>query len=760
MASVVMDLIARNQFSAVYQKAITDNKTLAKQVETTNATMGKMARDVKSKVTGVLAGAFAAGGIISFGKTSIDTFSQVAGESLKLQRVMGGTVKSASEWRGAMQLGGISNDQFMASVRALSKQIVAAGGGKASAFDKLGLAVRDVHGQMKPMNDLLPLIADRFKIMAPGAEKNAIAIQLFGRNGLAMLPFLNRGAAGMEDLRKKANELGITIGDKQAEAFKRNVAAQRTMQAAIQGLQIWVGERLIPAMTAFANFMSQRVVPGIKVVAAVIGDVIGVISGWIDWLNKNRTALILIAGTVAAFVIPTLIRMGIQWTVLGVQSLLAAAKVAAAWIISMGPIAIVTAAVIGLVILIIRNWNTIKNVTTAVWDFVFGFIRDHWKLIVAVITGPLGALVIFIITHWNQIKTTIVNAMQAVLDFLKGIPGKIAGFFSGALNLLVNAGKNIITGLWNGIVGLSTWLAGNLARIPGWITGALRNAGTWLLGIGADIIRGLWEGIKSLGSWIIDKVLSIIPGWIKTALGLSSPPKWAIQFGTWIAEGLAKGITKFPGFIANLGKAALKKVAELAKSVGGGFVPSGPVPASVQAEQEYAARLFPAHGWNVLSELQALKTLWTNESGWNPGATNPSSGAYGIPQAWPASKLDSYGNRNSPAVQIQWGLDYIQQAYGTPSAALSAWLGRSPHWYQAGAWNIARDELAYLHRGEMVVPEPTARQVRAGSGMSAGAIAAAVADALSGATFRFDGDGLARLVTKKQTAYAVRGGRR
>jgi phage-related protein len=162
-----------------------------------------------------------------------------------------------------------------------------------------------------------------------------------------------------------------------------------------------------------------------------------------------------------------------------------------------------------------------------VWNTITGFIRDHWKIIVAVITGPLGALVIFVISHWNTIKNTIVNAFNTVISAARAFPGMI------------------LRAVGNGL--------------------------TVLVGFGADIVRGLWNGIKSLGSWIWNQVKSIIPGWIKDALGIHSMPQWAIDAGKWILRGIAHGVTKLPGFLAHLTKNALSKIAELAKSIGGGL---------------------------------------------------------------------------------------------------------------------------------------------------------------------------------------------
>jgi hypothetical protein len=73
--------------------------------------------------------------------------------------------------------------------------------------------------------------------------------------------------------------------------------------------------------------------------------------------------------------------------------------------------------------------------------------------------------------------------------------------------------------------------------------------------------------------------------------------------------------------------------------------------------------------------------LWDHESGWNYRATNPSSGAYGIPQSLPASKMATAGAdwRTNPATQIRWGLAYIHDRYGTPCGAWMFWQGH--RWY-------------------------------------------------------------------------------
>ncbi|WP_420838134.1 G5 domain-containing protein [Bifidobacterium felsineum] len=91
---------------------------------------------------------------------------------------------------------------------------------------------------------------------------------------------------------------------------------------------------------------------------------------------------------------------------------------------------------------------------------------------------------------------------------------------------------------------------------------------------------------------------------------------------------------------------------------------------TVAQAQSYAAGAAAQRGWTG-ADWDALVKLWNRESGWKWYAENSSSGAYGIPQALPASKMAVFGDnyRDDGAVQIDWGLWYIAQRYGSPSAA-------------------------------------------------------------------------------------------
>ena len=80
--------------------------------------------------------------------------------------------------------------------------------------------------------------------------------------------------------------------------------------------------------------------------------------------------------------------------------------------------------------------------------------------------------------------------------------------------------------------------------------------------------------------------------------------------------------------------------------------------------------LMAQRGWGA-SQFSCLNLLWNRESMWNYKAYNPSSGAYGIPQALPGGKMGTVAAdwRTNPVTQITWGLGYIADRYGTPCGA-------------------------------------------------------------------------------------------
>ena len=128
-----------------------------------------------------------------------------------------------------------------------------------------------------------------------------------------------------------------------------------------------------------------------------------------------------------------------------------------------------------------------------------------------------------------------------------------------------------------------------------------------------------------------------------------------------------------------------RKAADAAKKTGkartGGY--DGPIPSSCgqySGNRAIGCALMLKAGFTV-DQFPCLDKLWSRESGWNQRASNAGSGAYGIPQARPGSKMQKYGDdwRTNPATQIEWGLQYVQSRYSSPCGAWGH--SQSTGWY-------------------------------------------------------------------------------
>lgn len=97
--------------------------------------------------------------------------------------------------------------------------------------------------------------------------------------------------------------------------------------------------------------------------------------------------------------------------------------------------------------------------------------------------------------------------------------------------------------------------------------------------------------------------------------------------------------------------------------------------AATATPQQIAKQMMPA------AEFQCFSKIVEHESNWDHTASNPSSGAYGLVQALPGGKMASAGAdwKTNPKTQIKWGLEYMNERYGSPCGAWNFW--QTNHWY-------------------------------------------------------------------------------
>jgi hypothetical protein len=232
-----------------------------------------------------------------------------------------------------------------------------------------------------------------------------------------------------------------------------------------------------------------------------------------------------------------------QFTLMAARAVIWAATMAAQWLIAMGPVGWIIAAVIALVALIVANWDTIKRWTIAAWNAIWGFIKGAaakiWQLFLN------WTIIGLVIKHWSTIKSKTIAVWNAIVAWVKKIPGWLYNAFLNwtLLGLVIKHWSAIKTATVKKALEMVAWVKG----LPGRIARGIGSLRSLLTSKGRDVVTGLWSGISGMTGWIKGKIMgwakSAIPGPVARALGISSPSKVTTAQGRWIARGLVVGLT-------------------------------------------------------------------------------------------------------------------------------------------------------------------------------------------------------------------------
>ncbi len=217
------------------------------------ADLGNAARSING-LLGTLGLAVSAAGLGALVKASLDSADSLS----KLSQRVGITVESLSTLIPVADLSGVSAEKFEGGLRKLATRMLDAATGSdqaARGFAAVGVAIQNQDGSLRATDQVLLDLTDRFKAMPDGAEKTALAVELFGKSGADLIPFLNQGRDGVEALTVELQALGVQIGGDtaaQAEVFNDALAQ---VQLAITSIGNRVIEAFLPAMNDMANGM-------------------------------------------------------------------------------------------------------------------------------------------------------------------------------------------------------------------------------------------------------------------------------------------------------------------------------------------------------------------------------------------------------------------------------------------------------------------------------------------------------------------------
>lgn len=395
-----------------------------------NNALGKTATQAKAasnafsgfKGLGALVPAAAIAGVTALAKGAIDTADNLNDLSIRT----GVAVESLSRFGGAAEDSGSTIDEVGKAMGRLARGIVDPASATSEALGKIGVATRDARGKILSLDEIMLGVADKFAKLPDGAEKTALAMELFGKSGANLIPMLNQG-------RDALSQYAATIDTEMAQASDQFNDSLNNIARSIAGPFNEAVTALLPLITSIAEGL-----------ATLIRDLMPILQ---PMLEKAVAAIIQIVEAIKQM------PPGMQQIVVGVTAVVAAFALLAPTImriISIGK------AIGGLIAIL-----TGKG----------GFL----SAIAAVFSGPVGWIALLVVAgvaiyaFRDKIAQVFKSIYQAVVSAFQNMAGALRAPFEAAASFIGNIFGSIlraIAGRINFVISLINRLISGYNRLP------------------------------------------------------------------------------------------------------------------------------------------------------------------------------------------------------------------------------------------------------------------------------------------------------
>lgn len=488
------------------------NKSLKKTDENAESIGKKLSDGIKTAAKWG-AGLVAAAGAGVAALTGVATNAAAAMDVIDKGSAKIGISKQAyQEWSYVLGQNGMDISKLEVGMKTLVAATDRAAEGNAAAiasFEALGISIYDSNGGLKDQETLLNESLYALANMENGTEKARLATELFGKAGVEMMPMLNGGAEGMEELTMRAHDLGLVFSD---EAVTAGVVLGDTMDDVKQSFAAIVtqlGANLMPVVQNVLDWVIEHI-PEIQsictsafstietAVDGLVGAYDACVQGFKDlkaWAAENETALQVVAiavGTLTAAVVAYNVAQAVQhaggiaqvaqlallqvqlWGLEIAESAVTLAQIVAtaattAWGAAIAfltsPITLVVAAIgalIAVVVLLVKNWDTVKETAGKVWDWITGRWEKTGSWFKEKVFEPLGkgfsAAWDKVKDIWGGMKTWFSNLLSGVKTLFSNIASSLGNIFKSPVNTIIRGINSFISGL-------------NKIKIPDWVPG-------------------------------------------------------------------------------------------------------------------------------------------------------------------------------------------------------------------------------------------------------------------------------------------------
>lgn len=575
-------LSATDKMSRIIDEAVKKSTDKLSAFERTTGKIGRSATKAGAAMLG--ASAAVGGSILAVGKSTAD----YAGDMYDMARGTGMGVEAFQKLAYAGRMSGVETEKLSASLVKFDRMVAEAAGGNKTymqTFEDLGIKIKDSTGKLRQPNEIFEDVADIFHNTEDGIGKTALAVELFGKSGAALIPMLNDGKGGLKAFYAEAERLGLVLSD---EAIAKGDAFSDQLEQIglqIKGAKLQLGTALIPALSAAAKKISEvidkitRWIQENPELAATIGNIAMTMGKWVAILGTTAIAIGSVAFIILQFrkaframsdavTIGISIFKNIKNTFLVVdramkgytktQKLATVATRLFNKALKANPILTIISLIIALgtaVYFVIKNWDKIAAWFKKLWNSIVGIFKAAWEAIKKVwsaVTGWFsnlwGGIKAGAGKAWDGIKNTISKAREGVQKAW----GSVKGWFS-------NLWGNVKSGISNAWGGIKDWFS-NLQPVE-WMRGAWENVGTFFENLGPrfyewgkNLLQGLWNGITSMVDKIVEGMKNIgrrIANGFKSILGINSPSRLFAEYGLNITQGLVVGLDRGGAIVEN-----------------------------------------------------------------------------------------------------------------------------------------------------------------------------------------------------------------
>ena len=483
---------------------LVDNKEALNSISQTDGKAKGLMDSVGGGIKAVAGAAVAVGAAASAGAAAMYGMAMKSAEATdridKMSAKIGVSKQAFQEWDYILGQNGMDVEKLQVGVKTLTQQMDAAAGGSKNAqamFEQLGLSWQDGTGKLKSQEQMTNEAILALAKMENGTEKARLATELFGKAGIEMMPMLNNGAEGIEQLRERAHDLGLVMSD---EAVTAGVVLGDTIddvKRTFAAVTTQIGVKLMPMIQQAADWVLSNM-PIIQKVVGKAFDLIGagvsivvnfiaqLIAAWAEWAASNQETIDAVMAALASLW---------EW----VQELAA----------------------------------TVLEVIKAFMDAMSAFWKAHGDEILAIIK-PL----------WEGVKVIIDTALNVLMALFRAFSALFKGDWSGFWAEI----KALLKSLWDGIVQLVPLLLQAFIK-------AFELGFSLLFDVGERLFNALWDGLKSVWegivSWVSEKV-----SWLADKLAFWRSGKSQMSEGDDIDGSHATGLSYVPydGYVAELHK--------------------------------------------------------------------------------------------------------------------------------------------------------------------------------------------------------------